>query len=120
MGDDFKPGGWNFDDPQWHHDGAGFEVWQEADGSWTCEAFGRTWVGRRAVDVKADVGEELRKRAEAVDASDEARLAAGWRQQVARTQDEMDALDDLAVTPCGPAGHWRLHASGVWVRWVCQ
>ena len=118
MGSDWKPGGWNFDDPQWHHDGAGFEIWQEADGTWTCEAFGRTWTGR-LVDVRADVGEELRKRAEAVDASDETRLAAGWWQQVARTDDEKEALDHLSVTPFGPAGHWRLHASGVWVRWVC-
>jgi hypothetical protein len=51
----------------------------------------------------------------APDASDEVRLAAGWVQHVNPRGLKPD--DDAHGAP-GPAGLWRLHASGVWVRWV--
>lgn len=67
-----------------------------------------------------------------VDASDELRLAAGWRQEVMRcdpchfgpmdfqeSTPKSDPLStrDLRAAP-GVAGIWRLHSSGVWVRWI--
>jgi hypothetical protein len=92
---------------------------------------------------------ELEHNAKMTDATDETRLAAGWRQEVyrcdpahyvnrivwrdggqfsgpARKNEEprmcerapLDLSGDGTPVP-GPAGHWRLHASGVWVRWVC-
>jgi hypothetical protein len=64
----------------------------------------------------------------APDASDETRLAAGWVIEVvpvfeADDLSENDAshfTDGEDQTPVpGPAGEWRLHASGrLWVRWV--
>lgn len=62
----------------------------------------------------------------APDASDEVRLAAGWEQQVQPIDESFNGrpggrewMELAKSTPApGPAGLWRLHASGVWVRWV--
>jgi hypothetical protein len=72
----------------------------------------------------------MKLKPEACDASDESRLACGWRQQVTscgvlrgtETSEQAPQVGWAApfgakVAP-GPAGLWRLHASGVWVRWV--
>lgn len=81
-------------------------------------------------DDTAEALERRRQRdARLVDASDETRLAAGWVQEVAvcdpaRDRREMFEtpgpwLGDGRNTPApGPAGKWRLHPAGVWVRWV--
>lgn len=54
----------------------------------------------------------------APDASDEVRLAAGWLQDIQCLQDGWSAPPQDERSAPGPAGMWRLHASGVWVRWV--
>jgi hypothetical protein len=91
---------------------------------------------KRWRDVVADAAGELRARHNAPspdpaapDASDETRLAAGWVQQAMGCTPAHDytgsesptrtwsGVAGLCPAP-GPAGLWRLHASGVWVRWV--
>ena len=55
----------------------------------------------------------------APDATDEVRLAAGWRQQACLLASYDEAAPPAGHAPApGPAGLWRLHASGVWMRWV--
>lgn len=64
---------------------------------------------------------------EAPGALDEVRLAAGWVQAVidAIGREGLDLAPSRGLlmppghTPApGPAGMWRMHASGVWVCWV--
>lgn len=88
---------------------------------------------KRWRDVVADAAGELRARRDATspdpaapDASDEVRLAAGWEQQAQPVYESFNGRpgghswmeQPKSTTAPGPAGLWRLHASGVWVRWV--
>jgi hypothetical protein len=65
------------------------------------------------------VNRALEHRAFDADATDEERIMAGWVQEVAHGSRPPDGVPSVCGEPApGPAGRWRLHASGVWVRWV--
>jgi hypothetical protein len=79
-----------------------------------------SWMEDEAERVECD----LTWRAKQIDATDEQRLVAGWTQERCSLALDVGAFADVYAAPDGPvaapgpAGRWRLHASGVWVRWV--
>jgi hypothetical protein len=67
----------------------------------------------------ARVERDLAWHAKQTDATDEQRLAAGWEQEIAHGARPPDSAHGVfGFLAPGPAGRWRLHASGAWVRWV--
>jgi hypothetical protein len=133
------PPGWRVvegsDGDVWEHELCGDLVGVSRDPSGGAVTLVNAWTVEDPASYMltevARVERDMTWRAKQIDATDEQRLAAGWEQQAlgCRSMHDYGALeigdnrrqdaaaDGYTLAP-GPAGRWRLHPSGCWVRWV--
>jgi hypothetical protein len=132
------PPGWRVvegsDGDVWEHELCGNLIGVSRDASGGAVTLVNAWAVEDPASYMltevARVERDLTWRAKQVDATDEQRLAAEWEQETLASDAhdfscgevgrnaKWNSIDDGYTVAPGPAGRWRLHASGVWVRWV--